>query len=758
MPFKRLLPEVSFRTKVLVPVVACMITIVAVTFFVVNQRVMQQVKAEGQSTMEQAERVFHYSEKLREKNFLFRVQGVPKDIKTLPLLQKCDEQSDGASLQIPFQALTGEQGIHVLLYTSAAKGALDCESRDPLMSKSAFEKAVGPSVNQALQGDQTAPADTVLVGDQLYHVVSIPVTTPGGELLGAMTFGSELGVSAAHELSDLTHSEIALLADGRVVASTMSGRNDAQIISVFNESFPAGRKPNPPADGWQRVVDGEHYFSTAGRLASLNQDHVLGYVLLDNDCEKLLSDAQMTRLELLGFSFCAIVIGATIVWLLVNKATRPLRELRDSAEAVGRGDFTQRVPVRHRDECGELAMVFNQMTENLQQSRADLEQTVQTLKGTQAQLVQSEKLSAVGEFVAGVAHELNNPLAAVMGFSEILKDADVDAKYRRYLEMIFKSAQRCQKIVRSLLSFARRHQPERTPVSLNSLVEGVLEIVNYQLRTGNIEVITQFDPNLPVVLADGHQIQQVLLNVVNNARQAMEGHKPDGWIKIITEASDENVRIIIHDNGPGIPEENLRRIFDPFFTTKEIGQGTGLGLSLCYGIIKEHGGTITPLNRQSEGATFVIELPIWQATGDTTEMLRQPEASPKKNPREGTGKNILVIDDEETILEVLREELMSHGYNVEVASGGEAGLRRLKQNHCDVVFCDWKMPGLNGRQVYENLRTVNPKLCRRVVFITGDMVNEPMRGFLEREKRPCLAKPFTFDEVRDAIKNILAAS
>jgi len=504
-------------------------------------------------------------------------------------------------------------------------------------------------------------------------------------------------------------------------------------------------------------VGGVHYISEVGRLSSLDHNHALGYVLLSS-YETSLNDAQATQLMLLGFSFSAILVGSMIVWFLVNKATQPLRELRDSAEAVGRGDFTRRVPVHSKDECGELAVVFNQMTENLQQSRSELEQTVRTLKGTQAQLIQSEKLSAVGEFVAGVAHELNNPLAAVMGFSEILKDADVDVKYRRYLEMIFKSAQRCQKIVRSLLSFARRQQPERKPVSVNTLVEDVLEIVGYQLRAGNIEVVTQFGANLPVVLVDDHQIQQVLLNVINNARQAMEEHRPDGCIKIITEQSDKNVRIIIHDNGPGIPAENMHRIFDPFFTTKEVGKGTGLGLSLCYGIIKEHGGMITPLNRPGEGATFIIELPIFQTTGDTTEMLRLTEINKQKSSREGTGKNILVIDDEETILEVLREELSGHGYNVDVASDGEAGLRRLKQNHCDVVFCDWKMPGLNGRQVYENLRTANPHLCRRVVFITGDMVNEPMRGFLEHEKRPCLAKPFTFDEVRDAIKTVLATA
>jgi two-component system NtrC family sensor kinase len=487
----------------------------------------------------------------------------------------------------------------------------------------------------------------------------------------------------------------------------------------------------------------------------LKGDKSLGYVLL-NSYEDSLRDLQKTQQVLFIVSLCAILAGAAAVWFLINKATKPLRELRDSAEAVGRGDFTRRVAVRGNDECGELATVFNQMTENLQSSRAQLEQTVETLKTTQAQLVQSEKLSAVGEFVAGVAHELNNPLAAVIGFSELLKNTDADSKNRRYLDMIYKSAHRCQKIVQSLLSFARRHKPERKPVGVNGLIEAVLEIVHYQLRTSNIEISLQLDQTQPVVLADDHQIQQVLLNVINNARQAIEDHQPHGSIKIVTEVTDQNVHIIIHDNGPGISEENLRRIFNPFFTTKEVGKGTGLGLSLCYGIIKEHGGTITPLSRPGGGATFIIELPVLHVNGDTTKLLRPGEIK-GANPHEGAGKKILVIDDETAILEMLREELTNHGYDVDVAADGETALTRLDEKRYDVTFCDWKMPGLNGRQVYENLRARKPDLCRRFVFITGDVVNEQMRGFLEQENRPHLAKPFTFGEVRDAIKSALAA-
>src|SRR5205085_2609756 len=188
------------------------------------------------------------------------------------------------------------------------------------------------------------------------------------------------------------------------------------------------------------------------------------------------------------------------------------------------------VEVKSGDECGELAWVFNQMTENLQRSRQQLEQTVDTLKTTQAQLIQSEKLSGIGEFVAGVAHELNNPLTSVMGFSELLTRADTNPQHKRHLELIHKSAQRCQKIVQNLLSFARRHQPERKLSALNELLEAAVDFLQYQLRTGNIEVILNLDANLPMAMVDPHQIQQVFLNIINNGRQAIEGHQPKGRI------------------------------------------------------------------------------------------------------------------------------------------------------------------------------------------------------------------------------------
>lgn len=761
----RQLKNVSFQAKVLIPVITVMVLLLAVTLLVVNLRFKQQTEENARAELAAANQRFLHSQIVQQDKLRLWFRILANEPKYR-----------AAFMNVPFDPATvrdslhrmmkdekfGDEGVEFAFFTRNDGDPAD--SSDPMMQQR--EMSVSPraimagcdlAVQGALQGDPQP--DTLRIGDKLFNVISIPVyypnyTNKSDGVLGALTFGQEMDWRTAQEFSAGASGLTVLIAGLHVVASTLAGNEPtAHLASRFKELSAKNNATNATLAIEQVKIGNDHYFCSSGNFPSLKGDLTLGYLLFSSYEKQQLALAT-TRILLLTVSLIAILISSLVVWYVVRKATKPLRELRDSAEAVGRGDFTRRVPVRSRDECGKLAKVFNQMTGNLQQSRAQLEQTVQTLKSTQGQLIQSEKLSAVGEFVAGVAHELNNPLAAVVGFSEMLKDNEVDTKNRRYLDMIYKSAQRCQKIVQALLSFARRHQPERKPMSVNSMVEAVLEMLNYQLRTSNIEVVTQLSPSLPVVLADGHQIQQVLLNVINNARQALDNQQASGRIKIITETLGDNVRIIIHDNGPGISEENLARIFDPFFTTKKVGQGTGLGLSLCYGIIKEHGGNIKPYSRPGEGAKFTIELPAFHLAAETVEVLPVAETQ-KKNTSEGAGKKILVIDDEEAILQMLREGLADNGYSVDTASDGEKALLQLRDNHYDVTLCDWKMPGLNGRQVYERLRATAPALCQRVVFFSGDVVNGQMREFLERENRPCLAKPFAFGEVRAAIADVL---
>jgi signal transduction histidine kinase len=736
--------KANFRTKVLAPVIIVMILLVAVTVLVVNRRIMAQFQTQAQNTLATADTVFQNLQTIHSHDLELRFHGLVNE----PLYLAAFQTGDPATLHSQLQTLlTAEKDVDIVFYVQTNAGdILASEQNDKTISPGIFTAASRAAVQRALQGLEKV--DTIRAGNRLYEVISIPVYDTYNSLIGALTLGSEIGAEDAAKFSAITRSQILFFADGHIVASTLTNAvASSDVAQLWADPFSGGGVKQIP-------LGNEHYFYIAGRFNSLSHDQTLGYVLLSS-YEDSLNALKATQQALVAVSLCAILMGSAIIWLLVNKVTEPLRELRNSAEAVGRGDFSRRVTVHSHDECGELAVAFNRMTENVQLSRAELEKTVDTLKNTQAQLIQSEKLSAVGEFVAGVAHELNNPLAAVMGFSEILRDTGVDSKYGRQLELIYKAAQRCHKIVQSLLSFARRHQPERKPVSVNELVEAVLEIVAYPLRTGNIEVVTALDKNLPLIMADGHQIQQVLLNIINNARQAIEAHQTGGKIRISSSATELNVRITIQDSGPGISAENLRNIFDPFFTTKEVGKGSGLGLSLCYGIIKEHGGNIYAESSPGEGAAFIIELPAFRDAVNPAATTSTASQTEKLNPREGEGKRVLVIDDEAAILQLVTESLRRTGFQVDTAADGQVALQRLKVDKYDVTLCDWKMPGLNGQDVYEQLQSFNPDLCKRMIFITGDVINDRMRKFLESQERPCLSKPFVIGDLRAAIRSVL---
>jgi signal transduction histidine kinase/CheY-like chemotaxis protein len=742
----------SFRAKVLAPVVAVMILLTGILMWLDNRRTVAQLQADTAAQLETAEAVFNTWQQSRTDELLSRYQVVAND----PGFRGAAGQTNFKTFRDFLERLIDRKFVNVdiIVVTTAQGQQFPAVTHDPHIDTGAFERNCADSISQALGGQPTV--DTVRNGSFLLDVVSIPIhirdNPASDDIVGAVSFGVQNSI--AEEFNRLTHSRLILIANGRIVSSTgLNPDSRPELVARFDQlsTAPAGRARNLN----EITLDDEHFLCVAGKLVKDNREHNLGYLILSS-YEKQLQLWKATQRMILFASSLAILLGAGVIWFLVRRVTQPLSELRRSAEAVGRGDFSRRVEVNSEDECGELARVFNQMTENLKGSREQLEMTVETLKTTQAQLIQSEKLSGLGEFIAGVAHELNNPLTSVMGFSELLRQADKDPKHKRYLELIHKSALRCQKIVQALLSFARRRSPERKPVCVNTLIEAALEILQYQLRTSNIEVVTKLDPQLPLAMVDPHQIQQVIVNIINNARQAIEAHQPKGLLNVTTETEGDSVRVIIQDNGPGIAEENLSKIFDPFFTTKAVGQGTGLGLSLCYGIIKEHGGTIVPHSKPGEGATFMIELPITREAGDVIEEKHLPSTD-KVNPREGVGVKVLVIDDEEPILQMVREALTPRGYEVDTVPDGESGLQKLSKKKYDLTLCDWKMPGLNGQQVYERLLGLNPALSRRIIFITGDVINDHARRFLEEQNKICLPKPFALAEFHAAIRKVLAA-
>jgi two-component system NtrC family sensor kinase len=395
----------------------------------------------------------------------------------------------------------------------------------------------------------------------------------------------------------------------------------------------------------------------------------------------------------------------------------------------------------------------------------DLETQIAALRTAQARLVQSEKLAAVGELVAGVTHEINNPLTAVLLYAQLIQQQDIPPELSRLAEKIASEAQRAASIVRGLLDFARQRPPERKLIQVNNILEKCLDLVAYELRSNSIQWDAELATSLPLTLVDPHQMQQVFINIFNNAWQAMSAARKQGLLRVTTDIgpstffasrADEPkmIRIKIQDDGPGIPSDMLSRIFDPFFTTKPEGEGTGLGLSICHGIIAEHGGHIWAESELGKGATFFIELPI--VTPDTPHPIKEDKSPAAETP--SAVARILLVDDEAPVLEVLTLALKRRGFSVDTASDGTKALARLYRKRYDLILCDMRMPELNGPDFYYQIQEKDPELARRIIFTTGDTINIATRRFLEESGAQLLAKPFEFEELIARINTALNKS
>jgi len=363
-------------------------------------------------------------------------------------------------------------------------------------------------------------------------------------------------------------------------------------------------------------------------------------------------------------------------------------------------------------------------------------------------------LAALGQTISGVAHELNNPLATILASAERLVHQPVDATLKRGLDTIRGEAERAARIVRNLLTFARKRQTTRAMVDINHVVRETLTLRSYEQRVTNIIVIDALAAGLPNVFADSHQVQQVLLNLVINAEQAMLSANGRGVLVVRTwhDAQRECVILEINDDGPGIAEDVQAKIFDPFFTTKEVGKGTGLGLTVAYAIVNEHGGRIRLESRPGAGASFFVELPV---TG--TRIAPTPQPRPRLSASvEPSEASILVVDDEAALAAAVCAALQDAGFSVEQASDGEQAWIRLQARPFDLVICDLKMPRVDGRTFYGMLVAEKPAMADRVIFVTGDVAGTDAEKFLEESRCRWLAKPFRLADLVRTAREALA--
>jgi signal transduction histidine kinase/CheY-like chemotaxis protein len=374
-----------------------------------------------------------------------------------------------------------------------------------------------------------------------------------------------------------------------------------------------------------------------------------------------------------------------------------------------------------------------------------------TVRERTEQLLQSEKLATMGALLAGVAHELNNPLAVVLGQTHMLKEVSADASVVERAEKINTAAGRCVRIVRNFLALARKRPPERTDVALNDVVTEAIELLAYEFRSDGIAVTTALAADLPRFSADAHQLHQVLVNLLTNAHHAMRKMPGVKRVSITTrlDATRGRIQLEVADTGPGIPSEIQQKVFEPFFTTKPAGQGTGLGLSLCRRIAEEHGGTLTLTSTPGRGTAFLIELPPTSTSQATSSPIEQ---APAPVPR----KTILVVDDEEEIAAVIAEMLQRDGHTAHVAANGRMALEMLADRSYDLVVTDTKMPILDGVGLYGEVGHRFPSMRGRMVFVTGDVLDEEKQELLAATGAPVIAKPFSLSDVRSAIRRRLA--
>ena len=369
------------------------------------------------------------------------------------------------------------------------------------------------------------------------------------------------------------------------------------------------------------------------------------------------------------------------------------------------------------------------------------------IKRLEQQLLHSEKLASLGSMISGITHELNNKLGPVLGYSQLLKQAQLKEEELEMVNKIELSALGAKKVIGSLLGFSKQNKPELNLIDINNTIKKVISLLKYKFESSNLRLETDLQDEMSLTMADENQMEQVFLNILNNSIQAIENKV--GIISIRSFKKGETIFIQFTDNGLGIKEENLKRIFDPFFTTKQQGKGTGLGLSVCYGIIQNHNGKIYADSIEGEKTTFTIELPVKQnkAVKSKEDTKNEPEKAIK-------GKRILIIDDDQIIRELM-EIILKKDHQVESVNSGEIALQRIKETNYDLIITDLRMPEIDGFKIYHWIKENKPGDEKKIIFTTGDTYEDKTKEFLKITQNLFIAKPFKITDFENIVKKFL---
>ena len=537
-----------------------------------------------------------------------------------------------------------------------------------------------------------------------------------------------------------------------LVAAVLLGVAVAVIGVWFNYSLRANRRyaallENEVASQTRSLMDSLAATAAAERNLRLVMDAVPDAIVVVDHAGRILEANEPAR------SMGATPGTTQRPTLFDSVNPDALALVQERLAAAFRGDVQRlEVPLIRADGShGIAALLYAPVREGSAITRVlILARDVTDQRRSESQYQQAEKLAALGQVVSGVAHEINNPAAIISGFAQTLLLDDLKPEQRDMLQMMYDEATRIGRITASLLAFARAGGKQRALVDLNDTARRTFALRSYHLSTLNITVALDLDPDEPKIWADASELQQLLLNLLINAEQALVTVDPPRTIAVRSRADERDARLEIADSGPGIPTELRTRIFDPFFTTKPEGVGTGLGLSICYGVARDHGGRIWVESEPGGGARFCVTLPR-----DQREEARDPAAAPEPARPAATGRlAVLVVDDEASLREALLRFLQRRNIHGEGVADGWEAIRLLEQRDFDVIISDVRMPGMSGREFLERLRRDRPELLGRLVFSTGDAFTSETATLLKESGVPTVAKPFDFAVLERVVREV----
>ncbi|MDI6761965.1 MAG: response regulator [Thermodesulfobacteriota bacterium] len=357
-----------------------------------------------------------------------------------------------------------------------------------------------------------------------------------------------------------------------------------------------------------------------------------------------------------------------------------------------------------------------------------------------------KKISVLENFLPELVHRLNNHLGSILGYGQLLLPKMTDSESKKYLERIIEEAHRSSHVIKDLVDFIRKRKPQKEVIDLNELIESVLKMKIRELDARRIEVVKELSPSIPLTLVDPKQIQVALANLINNAEETITEFHGFGEIRVKTCEMEGQIEIVISDDGPGIPAENISKIFDPFCMTIK-GRGTGLELTISHDTVIEHGGTMIVESEWGKGTTFIITLPI--AEGE------KKKGEGKRTEMNLRGLKGLVIDDERTFLDVVSKYSELMGCKITTALDAKTALASIESEDFDFVICDIRMPKMSGIEFYGIIKEKKPSLKDRIIFSTGDVLSDTTREFMESIDNPCIEKPFDMSALKEVIIKIV---